>query len=127
MRSTMVTGLTRMATAVAASVFVCAMVSVAQPTAQQNNGRRALEVLPVRGNIHMVVGAGSNIVLQVGLDGVLIVDAGSGERSEDVIAAVRALTDKPIRWIVDTHLHADHTGGNSVISKAGRSVPQLTI
>ena len=120
--------MTRLATAVAAAVVLCAMVGVAQPAAQQKQPTAVkLEVLPVRGNIYMVVGAGSNIVLQVGQDGVLLVDAGSGERSEDVIAAVRTLTDKPIRWIVDTHLHADHTGGNGAIAKAGRSVPQLTI
>jgi len=127
MRATIVTRLTRLAAAVAAAVFLCAMVGLAQPAVQQNNGRSGLQVLPVRGNIYMVVGAGSNIVLQVGPDGVLIVDSGSGERSDDVIAAVRTLTDRPIRWIVDTHLHPDHTGGNSTIAKAGRSVPQLTI
>ena len=57
----------------------------------------------------------------------LLVDSGSGAEASDVIAAVRTLTDKPIRWIVNTHLHADHTGGNGAIAKAGRSVPQLTI
>ena len=118
--------LTRLATVATAAVVLCTVGS-AQPSAQQNDGPGKLEVLPVRGNIYMVAGAGSNIVLQVGQDGVLLVDAGSGERSEDVIAAVRTLTDKPIRWIVDTHLHADHTGGNSTIAKVGRSVPQLTI
>jgi len=116
-----------LATGAAAAVMLCTIVGFAQPSAQQNNRPGKLEVLPVRGSIYMVVGAGSNIVLQVGPDGVLLVDAGSGERSEDVIAAVRTLTDKPIRWIVDTHLHADHTGGNAAIAKAGRSVPQLTI
>ena len=127
MHSTIGTRLTRLATAVAGTGFLCAMAGVAQPAAQQNSDRGKLEVLPVRGNIYMVVGAGSNIVLQVGADGVLVVDAGSGEKSDEVIAAVRTLTDKPIRWIVDTHLHADHTGGNGAIAKAGRSVPQLTI
>jgi Zn-dependent hydrolases, including glyoxylases len=97
------------------------------PVAYAQQAAGGLQVLPVRGNIYMVVGAGSNIVLQVGADGVLVVDAGSGEKSDEVIAAVRTLTDKPIRWIVDTHLHADHTGGNGAIAKAGRSVPQLTI
>ena len=127
MQPTMVTLLTRLAAAVAAGLLIFAVGGVAQPAAQRNADRPKLEVLPVRGNIYMVVGAGSNIVLQAGPDGVLLVDAGSGERSEDVVAAVRTLTDKPIRWIVDTHLHADHTGGNAAIAKAGRSVPQLTI
>jgi cyclase len=127
MPPTKVTPLIRVAAAVAAGLLMFVVGGVAQPVAQRNADRPKLEVFPVRGSIYMVVGAGSNIVLQVGSDGVLLVDAGSGERSEDVVAAVRTLTDKPIRWIVDTHLHADHTGGNAAIAKAGRSVPQLTI
>jgi glyoxylase-like metal-dependent hydrolase (beta-lactamase superfamily II) len=75
----------------------------------------------------MIVGAGANITAQIGTDGVLLVDSGSGDKSEQVIAAVRNITDRPIRWIINTHAHADHVGGNGTIAKAGESVPQLTI
>jgi glyoxylase-like metal-dependent hydrolase (beta-lactamase superfamily II) len=112
---------------VAAIAALLAMAAAAYPAAQQNRSRAALELLPVRGNIYMLAGAGSNVTVQVGPDGVLIVDTGSGERSDDVIAAVRSLTERPIRWIINTHLHPDHTGGNGQIAKTGRSVPQLTI
>jgi glyoxylase-like metal-dependent hydrolase (beta-lactamase superfamily II) len=53
---------------------------------------------------------------------VLVVDTGSREAAADVLAAIRGLSDKPIRWIINTHAHADHTGGNETISQAGITV-----
>ena len=79
-----------------------------------------VHILPVQGNIYMLVGAGGNITVQVGDDGVLLVDAGLAPMSEKVLAAVRSLSDKPIRYIINTHVHADHTGGNETIAKAGK-------
>ncbi len=81
-----------------------------------------VHVLPVQGNIYMLVGAGGNITVQVGSDGVLLVDTGFAQMSGKVLAAVRQLSDKPIRYIIDTHVHADHTGGNEAIAKAGSTV-----
>jgi glyoxylase-like metal-dependent hydrolase (beta-lactamase superfamily II) len=91
-------------------------------TAQQG-----IDVLPIRGGIYMLSGAGGNVTVQVGADGVLVVDTGDGSRTDQLLAAIRTLSDRPIRWIVNTHFHADHTGGNGPMAKAGRSVPQLTI
>ncbi|HZM63438.1 MAG TPA: MBL fold metallo-hydrolase [Vicinamibacterales bacterium] len=77
----------------------------------------------VQGNVHMIVGAGANIAVQVGEDGVLVVDTGTAGTSEKVLSAIRQLApDKEIRWIVNTGTRADHTGGNEPISKAGRTV-----
>jgi glyoxylase-like metal-dependent hydrolase (beta-lactamase superfamily II) len=77
----------------------------------------------VQGNVHMIVGAGANIAVQVGEDGVLVVDTGAAGSSEKVLTAIRQLApDKEIRWIVNTGTRADHTGGNEPISKAGRTV-----
>jgi glyoxylase-like metal-dependent hydrolase (beta-lactamase superfamily II) len=81
-----------------------------------------IETVHVQGNVHMLVGAGSNIAVQIGNDGVLVVDTGTAERRDDVLAAIRRLSDGPIRWIVNTHLHSDHTGGNEAISQAGVTV-----
>jgi cyclase len=100
--------------------------SPAVPAAQRAD-QNAVRVLPVRGNIYMIAGAGANITAQIGSDGVLLVDSGSGANSEHVIAAIRKLTDRPIRWIINTHFHPDHVGGNGAIATAGESVPQLTI
>jgi glyoxylase-like metal-dependent hydrolase (beta-lactamase superfamily II) len=66
-------------------------------------------------------------IREVGADGVLVVDTGDGSRTDQLLAAIRKLSDRPIRWIVNTHFHPDHTGGNGPIAKAGRSVPQITI
>ena len=81
-----------------------------------------LHVLPVQGNVAMLVGAGGNITVQTGSDGVLLVDAGLAPLSDKVLAAVRTLSDKTIRYIIDTHVHADHVGGNEAIAKAGGTI-----
>jgi cyclase len=81
-----------------------------------------VHVLPVQGNIFMLVGAGGNITVQTGSDGVLLVDTGLAPMSDKVLAAVRSLSDKPIRYIIDTHVHADHVGGNEAIAKAGATI-----
>lgn len=78
-----------------------------------------LEVLPVQGNIYMIAGAGANITLQLGDQGVLVVDTGDASRSDAVIAEIRKLSKKPLRYVVNTSIHADHTGGNEAFSKEG--------
>jgi glyoxylase-like metal-dependent hydrolase (beta-lactamase superfamily II) len=79
----------------------------------------ALEVLEVRPNFFMIAGAGGNIGVQVGDDGVVVVDAGSAANASDVLAAIRRITPKPIRYVIDTGPDADHVGGNEVLSKSG--------
>ena len=76
----------------------------------------------VQGNVHLLVGAGGNIAVQAGDDGVLIVDSGLAQFADKTLAAIRRLSDKPIRYIINTHFHADHTGGNELIGKAGSTV-----
>jgi glyoxylase-like metal-dependent hydrolase (beta-lactamase superfamily II) len=74
----------------------------------------------VQGNVHMLVGAGSNIVVQIGDEGVLLVDTGARGTSDAVLAAIRRLTDKPIRILVNSSVDADHTAGNEAIAKVGK-------
>jgi glyoxylase-like metal-dependent hydrolase (beta-lactamase superfamily II) len=81
-----------------------------------------LHILHVQGNVHMLVGAGGNIALQIGDDGVLLVDTGLAANAEKVVAAVRTLSNKPIRYIVNTHVHPDHVGGNDFIGKLGSTI-----
>jgi len=81
-----------------------------------------VHALHVQGNIYMLVGAGGNITVQTGSDGVLLVDAGLASMSDKVLAAVKQLSDRPIRYIINTHIHPDHTGGNATIAKAGITI-----
>ena len=74
----------------------------------------------VQGNVHLVVGAGGNVAVQAGPDGVLFVDTGMAAHAEKLLDVVRKdLSHGPIRWVVNTHADEDHTGGNEVIGKAG--------
>ena len=80
-----------------------------------------VRVTKVQGRVYMISGAGGNIAAQVGDDGVVLVNAGSGKVPEKVLAAVRELTDKPIRFILDTAADAENIGGNESLAKAGAS------
>jgi glyoxylase-like metal-dependent hydrolase (beta-lactamase superfamily II) len=78
-----------------------------------------IHAFPVQGSVYLLVGAGGNIAVQIGDDGVLVVDTGLAAHAEKVLAAIRKLSDKTIRYIINTHVHPDHTGGNEIIGKAG--------
>ena len=82
-----------------------------------------IEVLHVKGNVYMLVGAGTNITVHAGNEGVLIVDPGQASTSHQVLAAVRSISKAPIRYIVNASERALYSGGNDVISAAGASIP----
>ncbi len=100
---------------VASMAFVA--LTLGSTLAQQSPG--GIEILKVQGNVYLLTGAGSNVTVQVGDTGVLVVDTGVAERADQVVAAIRTLSDKPIQYIVNTHMHPDHTGGNDTVRKAG--------
>jgi cyclase len=81
-----------------------------------------LEVVKLRDNFYAIIGGGANVAVQIGPDGVVLVDTGSGARSADVLAEIRKLSQRPIRYIINTSAHRDHVGGNDDLSKAGQSV-----
>jgi cyclase len=83
---------------------------------------RDLDVLQLRPNFFMIAGAGGNIGVQVGEDGVVVVDAGSAASAPAVVAAIKKITTQPIRYIIDTNADADHVGGNETLSKAGQTL-----
>jgi glyoxylase-like metal-dependent hydrolase (beta-lactamase superfamily II) len=86
------------------------------------NAQPALDVLPVQGNVFVIVGPGGNTTVQIGADGVVVVDTQTSAAADDVLAAIAKLSAKPIRHIVNTSADADHTGGNEALSKAGTYV-----
>jgi len=74
---------------------------------------RTVRALNVRDNVWMIVGAGANITVQTGEDGVLIVDSGNGGASNEKVQAIlRAISTKPVRYILNTSFRSDHTSGN---------------
>ena len=81
-----------------------------------------IQVVHVQGNVYMLVGAGGNIVVQAGEEGVLVIDTGTVARDADVLAAIRKLSDKPIRIVINTHVHADHTGANETLAATGKAL-----
>ena len=78
-----------------------------------------IHVLPVQGNLYMLVGDGGNIAVQVGEQGPLVVDTGAGQLADKIIAAIRKLSEKPIQFIVNTSFRSDRTGGNVKLRAAG--------
>ena len=90
------------------------------PIASQSSDVKSMHV---QGNVWMLVGSGVNAAAQIGDDGVLIVDTMTDSQADKLIAEVKKIAgDKPIRWIINTHVHSDHTGGNEKVAKAGQSV-----
>ena len=82
---------------------------------------------PVAGNVHMLVGAGGNIAVSVGPDGVLMVDDQFAPLAAKINAAVDKLSKKKIQYVLNTHWHFDHTGGNPVLGKEGLIVAHDTV
>ena len=90
--------------------------------AQQDFAAVDIRSLKVRDNIYMLVGAGGNISMQVNDEGILLVDTQFAPLSEKIVAAIRKISDKPIHYIVNTHHHGDHTGGNANLRAVGTTV-----
>jgi len=84
-----------------------------------------LTLLPVDGNVYLLAGGPSNVTLQIGTEGVLVVDSATPEFSDDILEAIRLFTDAPISYIVNTTSDPLHYGGNAVLGNTGQN-PTLT-
>ena len=76
----------------------------------------------IRDGVYMLVGPGANTTVHVGRDGVLVIDPQTAGAGSQVLAAIRTLSDKPVRFIVNTTSDADHIGGNEVLAKSGQTL-----
>jgi cyclase len=75
-----------------------------------------IEVLPIQGSVYLLAGGGSNVVVQVGEDAVLVADTNAAALSEQMLAAIRTISKAPIRYIVNTSPDLDHVGGNQAFA-----------
>ena len=110
--------MTRWAVTVALGLTVGGSLST-RAAAQQDGG---LDVVKVRKNFYMIAGAGGNIGAQIGSDGVVLVNSGAAGASDQVLAALKKLTDLPIRYIINVDAGAEFVGGNDKLSRAGYTI-----
>src|SRR4051794_578940 len=93
-----------------------ALVACAAPAQEQDFSKIQSRITKVAGNIYMIDGtggfAGGNIGVSVGDDGILIVDDQYAPMADKIQAALKGVTDKPVRFVLNTHFHGDHVGGN---------------
>jgi cyclase len=108
------------------SVSVAALCSLLAPRAQAQMGdptKVTLKTTPVAGGISIIEGAngfaGGNVGVSVGDDGVLVIDDELAPLSPKLRTALAALSKKPVRFVINTHVHGDHTGGNAALGAAG--------
>ena len=90
----------------------------------QDFSKVQMKVTKVAGNIYMLEGAGGNIGASVGDDGIVIVDDQYAPLAEKIQAALKGITDKPVRFVINTHYHGDHTGGNAIFQKNAPVIAQ---
>lgn len=93
---------------------------VAAPAwAQANRAEVEVKATQVAGNVYMLTGMGGNIGVYVGDDGVVMIDAQYQGLADKITAAIAAVTEQPIKTLVNTHFHGDHTGGNAPFARNG--------
>jgi glyoxylase-like metal-dependent hydrolase (beta-lactamase superfamily II) len=104
------------------TVSLALLVAAALPAAaraQAGLDTVRIRTVPVAAGVYMLQGSGGNIGVSVGADAVFLVDDQFAPLSDRIVAAVRTITERPIRFLVNTHWHGDHTGGNENFAKAG--------
>ncbi len=106
-------------TLVAGTAFVLAAAGAARPVFAQAPPTVEIKTIEVAGGVYMLEGRGGNIGLSVGADGAFMIDDKFAPLTEKILAAVAALTDQPVRFVVNTHWHGDHTGGNENLANGG--------
>ncbi len=99
--------------------FAAAMLVTTAVFAQQDFSKVEIKVQKVQGTVYMLTGAGGNIGVSVGDDGIVIVDDEFAPLAPKIKDALKSISTKPIKFILNTHFHGDHTGGNEVFAKEG--------
>lgn len=101
------------------SLLVAAVAAASPLSAQVNYDTVRVRTMPLGSGVHVLFGVGGNIGLSVGKDAVFVVDDQFAPLTPKILAAIRTLTDKPVKFVLNTHWHGDHTGGNENLGQAG--------
>jgi cyclase len=120
----------------AVACLALALLGMARLCAQSNQSRTTvwapklsgptpgeIQILPVQGNVWALIGAGGNITVQAGDDGILLVDTGTAAMTDKVLRAVATISKRTLRYIVNTSDAEDHSGGNEKIAATGEIIP----
>jgi glyoxylase-like metal-dependent hydrolase (beta-lactamase superfamily II) len=99
-----------------------ALLAAVASVAAQSDASGEIQSWQIRERVYMLVGSGANTTVLVGSDGVLIVDPQTSGASAQVLSAIRRVSDRPVRFIVNTTGDADHIGGNETIAKSGQTL-----
>ena len=103
-------------------VLISSLASALPAAAQFNPATAQIQPTEIRDGIYIFMGAGGNIGVSTGADGVLIVDDQYAEMTAKIDAAIAEITDQPLRYVINTHWHWDHTGGNANYGKVGKTI-----
>lgn len=99
---------------------LCAVPAAAQP--QIDFSKVEIKMTDLGGGLYQMDSAGGNVLVLTGPDGVLMVDNSYAQLYDKIIAAVRKVSDKPIKYVINSHIHGDHHGGNEAMIKTGVTV-----
>jgi glyoxylase-like metal-dependent hydrolase (beta-lactamase superfamily II) len=109
------------------TVVLCLIECVTAWSQNQGDTSQTMDVNRVAGDVYMLDNGtsgfnGGNIAVLVGNNGLVLVDAQSGANKDATVEILRTLSDKPVRYVIDTHCHADHTGGNATFQREGATI-----
>jgi glyoxylase-like metal-dependent hydrolase (beta-lactamase superfamily II) len=105
-------------------VSLCTLLVAGAALAQRDFSKVEIKAEKVAGSVYMLTGAGGNIGVSVGEDGIVIIDDQFAPLAPKIKTALKGISDKPIRFILNTHYHGDHTGGNEVFGVDGTIIAQ---
>lgn len=107
--------------------LVASLIAAVAASAQPDPSKVEVKATRVAGSVYMITGAGGNIGVSVGEDGIIIVDDQYAPLVPKLEAVLKTLSDKPLRFILNTHYHPDHTGGNEQLGKSAPIVAQENV
>jgi cyclase len=109
------------------AVLLTSLFIACSALAQQDFSKVEIKVQKVAGTVYMLTGAGGNIGISAGDDGIVIIDDQFAPLAPKIKEALKSISDKPIRFVLNTHYHGDHTGGNEIFGREGTIIAQENV